>query len=413
MPRLNASYAVVAGLLALVACRPTLPEASGLSGSSTVDNGGDIITCASSASSPFEGIYTLDYVATYDAHIGTGDDPTGSYEELISRLQTLVDAKLPELSSSLASYLSLVENGDESQARVWHGSVLSPANLNDEDLRHITFTDNCKKTVGGASLPNLTQMVDRRYRIDTDVLKIHYYYDYNRFQQMKSELPLQAAYLVLHEWLWDFSDNAWISRQINRLLQSRATESMSSNDVHRILRSYGVTGDEAGNIGVPTGRTERLQEIFEANPACDFSHRSLIEFFPDTGREVFAAGAGKSYNLVVPASTTSTLGDNICGLAVTLGARGRGGQANLDLRIARGQGTYPTSVGAGANQTSEFLVSATCTETDCMHKQGELRDLLTRRGSVGSNWTLTITNNSSSAAEVLVPYLLLVKMREP
>ncbi len=395
-------------LLGIVVTAAACSQASSLShlnpGGSIVGNGGDIITCTSSGESPFSGDYTLDYFATFDPRKGTSDDPTGSYDELLDRVARLVHAKLPELAPSLDAYLALAESRDESQVRIWRGLTASPTDLKDEDIRGL-ISENCKESRDGIKVPNLKQMVDRRYKIDSDVPKVYYYYDYDKFQELKNERPLQAAYLMIHEWIWDFSDSAWVSRSVNRLLQSKSTEQMTSDAVRRSVRAYGITGDEGGYIGVPTGRTAKLQQIFSQNPACDFSHRTVHEFFPESGREVFAAGEQRTFNLTVPADVTQTLGQKICGVALAFGYKGR-----LDLNLQRGVGVYHASYSGGSTAT-EALLSATCNEIDCLHRSGELADLYQPRGIAGSRWSIQLASNGGEA-EMIVPYLLLVKMRE-
>ncbi len=378
-------------------------------GGSIVGNGGDIITCSRSANNHWDGDYTLDYYATYDPGVGTSNDPSGSYEELLDRVARLVRAKVPELSQSLDGFLALAESRDESQPRIWTGLTASPTNLKDEDIREL-IKENCKETRDGIKVPNLTQMVDRLYKVDSNIPKVYYQYDHDKFQQLKRDRPLQAAYLMIHEWIWDFSDNAFISRRVNRLLQSKSTESMSSDELRRSIRALGITGDEGGYIGRSTGRTAKLQALFGDNPGCDFSHRAIYEFFPASGREVFTPRDGsRTFELKVPLEASEILGDKICGMALAFGYKG-----SVDLRLTRGarmaiDGSYSSS------GLSEKILSATCvydpeTPRRCLNMTGELELLHIPHGFAGSRWSITVASGGGEA-EMIVPYLLLVKMR--
>lgn len=394
-------------VLTASACSST-PETSQLKpGGTIVGNGGDIITCSPSGNNHWNGDYTLDYYATWDPGVETRDDPSGTYEELLARVARLVRAKVPELSPSLDGFLALAESRDRSQVRVWEGLSASPTNLRDEDIRGL-IKENCKETRNGVKVPNLTQMVDRLYKVDSDVPKIYYQYDYAKFQELKRERPLQAAYLMIHEWIWDFSDNAFISRKVNRLLQSVSTESMSSDDVRRAIRALGITGDEDGYIGRSTGRTAKLQAIFGDNPGCDFSHRAIYEFFPESGREVVTShDDARTFNLVVPRESSDILGDKICGIALAFGYKG-----SVDLQLKRGPAPFDGSYSSGS--VTEKIVSATCdhdprTPRRCLNISGELADLHLPQGFAGSRWSITLSSDSSG--EMIVPYLLLVKMR--
>lgn len=395
-----------------LACSPVQETFSNTKvGGSIVDNGGDLITCVASPDNAFEGDYTLDYVATYDPDVGTREDPTGDYEEQLDRLSRLFRAKLPELSRKWEDYKALLESRDQSKPRVWYGRYHGPTDLKDEDIRG-QITKNCKEMRGGVLAPNLTQMVDRRYIVDADVPKIHYFYDTDRFQTLKSDLPLQAAYLALHEFLWDFSDNAWVSRSINRFLMTKATEQLSPDEVRRTIRSYGVTGDEDGYIGASMGRMRRLQEKFEANSACDFSRRVLVEFFPTSGKESFDQGESRDYSLVVPRNASEILGPKICGVALTFGYRGNGGSATLQASLKRGNGVHSSSHSAGSS-TGDAMFWAMCSDFECVNRQGPLEEVFQPRNTAGSSWMLTAGHGGGSgAAEMIVPYLLFVKLRE-
>ena len=120
---------------------------------------------------------------------------------------------------------------------------------------------------------------------------------------------------------------------------------------------------------------------------------------------MFAAGEQRTFNLTVPADVTQTLGQKICGVAIAFGYRGR-----LGLDLQRGVGVHHATYSGGSAST-EALLSATCDATDCLHRSGELADLHQPRGFAGSRWSIKV-GSAGGEAEMIVPYLLLVKMRE-
>src|SRR5688572_21845721 len=121
MKPLRLPLAVLLLLCALSGCAKAPPSTSTLAGGVIVDSGGDLIRCGTSNDAVLTGDFTLDYVLTYDARVGTTRDPAEqSWPELEARIRRLVSDKLPEIAPSLDAYLDELESDDAAGVRIWH-----------------------------------------------------------------------------------------------------------------------------------------------------------------------------------------------------------------------------------------------------------------------------------------------------
>jgi hypothetical protein len=399
------------------AATPSLP-ASGSQGSH-IDNGGDVITCAqdddlASSGRPYftPGTYTLDYVLAYDPRVGTTEDPQGAWPSQQRRIQDLVRTKVPELEDGLTEYLQALESGSESGVRVWKASSLPLADIADEDIVQ-QVPDNCKVVRDGKLVPNLQQMVRRRYLIDADVPKVFYLYDHQRMAQLKATLPLQYAYLVTHEWLWDYADGAWANRSVNRILQSTATAAMTATEVRQAVRSYGITGDEGGFLGQPSPRLAEMRAEYEANPLCQFERRASAEFLADNGRDALVPGETRLFELHVP-DLKPTVGSKACGFSLLFSHRALSGSGGIDVALERGPASIPFSLSSSTGALRQELLTGMCRGGLCIEQDGPLKKLLTYQSFGQSRWRLRVTNRATSTGkvEVVLPYFVFVKMRD-
>ena len=383
--------------------RANVTDASSLFGGegSIVDNGGDIIHCRSQAGSAFSGDYNLDYVMTHNP--AAPDEPEeDTWPELRARTIRLISEKSPQMAASLVAYLDRLESSDQTQIRVWHGSTMGLSDLQDEGLLN-QIAENCKTIRNGKTVPDLMQMVRRRYLEDSGVNKVFYYYDHAKFQDLKNRLPLQFSYLVIHEWLWDYADSPWANRSVNHLIHSKSSEAMSPGQFQTAMRSYGIEGDEGNFVGKQSGTTDLLRQKFSLSPACDFERRLIIEFAPDTGR-VILDGSDVSLEATVE-DPQQRLGGLICGIALVAGAGSTSGApASIIISIKLGAASF--------DKTSSGNISLTgiCREEECFNKDGELGSMVFKNNFLGHRWLLNL--RSDVPAYVVTPRLVLIGARQ-
>ncbi len=188
--------------------------------------GGDVVSCkADPKVSRYDGLYTLDYLLTRKDDFNENADEKFRF---IAHNTTAIDATLliakkleevsPSAAKSLRSFLFFVENenwehtsNDASEIfRVW---VSAPRLTEYEDEDFITdIPANCYKDNGER---NISQIVLREDVNST----IIYHYNRPLFTELKAN-ALQMSYLLVHEWLRDYTVHASIIQNVNRYIHS-------------------------------------------------------------------------------------------------------------------------------------------------------------------------------------------------
>jgi hypothetical protein len=399
------------------ACSPDhSPDVSQLlNGSGTiVDNGGDKLTCRSGGSNPFQGDYTLDHIVTYDPTLGFQDDPQlPDWASHRARVETFLAEKLPAALPSFRSYADLLGSSDDAQARIWKASALGLTDLRDEGLIQ-QLPDHCLRTTSdGVRVPAITQMVRRREVTTASTRKIFYYYDHAEFEQMKRDLPLQASYLIVHEWLWDFTNSPWVNRTINRLIHSKKAESMSRSDFEQHLKSLGVQVDGAGRPGPSGALEDQLERSFRANPVCNYDDRFTVELqrFDRVNRIVLEPGDKREFKVTVPADLLPAPDWKACGFGLMMTHQATSdGSSQLAMKLWRGVSIpFDRSFQSGSTPRQNYF-HGQCDDHRCLRRSGELQDVVTPANFGNSRWNLAFTNNGSATVELLAPYFVFAGM---
>jgi hypothetical protein len=394
----------------LAACSTLLAASTSFAGSGGFigENGGDFLNCEPASGSNFSGQFALDYVLTYDSHVGRAEDPAeASFDELTARTTRILETKAPELADSWKGYLALLQNSDPAQPRVWHAAGSGLADLKDEQLSR-QIDANCKISKDGALVPNLNQMVRRSYYIDANGLKIFYDYDQRTFDDARVANPLQLSYLAVHEWLWDFVREPNANRWVNRLIHSKRVETMSRGDVRTYLMSYSVSTDEHGQIGHVGPQEAKLQHQAQEAEACDPTKRIAVPFPAEAGRFIVEPGKTVSFE-----TTTKRLGDDwpqgICGVGVLYShSLASGVDADVTVTVHRGGAPLPRSFHVGQGSFGQELLTGFCADEFCDEREGDLAFFF-KPGEIGKQtWSIdvSVTGASRGSVEISYPYLV-------
>jgi hypothetical protein len=201
-----------------------------------VGNGGDLIQCRPSTENPFAGTLSLDYVLTYQED-ELSAPPT--LDASLDRISRLLLEKVPTLHESFRKFrASLFNASNPSFPYLWIPVADGLVNVHDEDLNAAErVPDNCRD---GDLIP-LAQAVIRQDPAVTGAgsVVIHKYMA-NALKKLAAESPLQASFLLVHEWLWNLSDNVHRNRMIDRFLHSAALEAMSAEETQAFLKELGL-----------------------------------------------------------------------------------------------------------------------------------------------------------------------------
>jgi hypothetical protein len=406
----------VLSFVVLQACENAPQLSDLLNGSGTViDNGGDKLTCADSSGALFKGDYTLDYIVTYDPTLGISDDPDLSdWTAHRARIEEFLKDKLPSALASFQSYADSIGNSDDSGNRIWKASAFDLTDLADEGLIQ-QLPENCLRTNDlGKKVPNTTQMVRRREVTTSTTRKVFYYYDYAKFEALKTDLPLQASYLIVHEWLWDFTNSPWVNRTINRLIHSKRAESMSKEDFTQHLKALGVQISGTGRPG-PSGASENdLDKSFRANPVCNFDDRLTVELqrFDRLNRIIIEPGQTKEFLLSVPADLLPSTSWKACGMALMVTHQATGiGNSKVNLHIQRGHSFFDRILSISTDAPRQNFFSGQCTDAQCHNRSGDLAEVVTPSTFGNSNWRIKFSNLGTSEVELLAPYMVFAGMK--
>ncbi len=231
-------------LLLLFAVVLTLSISQFSHASGTVLNGGDAVQCGYAEFPPKPGYYSLDYLLTLDPEAPPLYE-VKSIEESLQRLNALMKMKLPELHRSFEIFMRNFLNRDMKRTHLWQPAPHGLINIEDENMI-AQLPPACRVTHDKVSLiqavvrqtPAFTRMPAHTvFAFDTEVLK-----------HMKERLPLQLSFLLVHEWLWEFSNHVVTNRMVNRLLHSQDFERMSRDQLVNFFKQISFSAPNAEQI---------------------------------------------------------------------------------------------------------------------------------------------------------------------
>jgi hypothetical protein len=374
----------------------------------------------------------LDYVVTFDQLLGAGDDvEAATWEDHRARIEAFLADKMPGALASFQAYANLIGNTDESKERVWQAPPDGLSILSNQGLVE-RIPSNCTRSAsGGGTEPDLTQIVLRREVTTDTTTKVYYIYDAQRFNQMRQEQPLQFAYLIVHEWLWDFTDNPWIDRQINHLIHTKHGAAMTRAQFSSSLKALGVDVEGSGQVGPQGPEEQALRQTFANHPLCNMDQRFSFELmrYDPVNRIILGPGEMREFPVQVPSDLLPPVqrGDggaddfSACGFAFMMTYRGTGGDSvPFHFELWRGVAKFERDLAAPSttDPQQEFYAGMCAGDNPlCIERDGDLAELLTPQNFQQSKWTLRVTNNGSPGSgggvELLAPYFVFVQMRQP
>jgi hypothetical protein len=187
-----------------------------------VENGGDTVFCRVGGDNNLVGYFSLDYLLTYQVRNNNADVVDRSWDESKARISRLLAAKFPALRHSFDEFTALILSSDLESTRIWHEAGFGLEDISDERILR-KLPPNCVQR-NEAGTPEMIQSVIRTSRPDATVFQ----YDYEIIENLQRNAPLQFSFLMVHEWLWDFTDDVNVIRDINRLIHSNQFEGFTT-----------------------------------------------------------------------------------------------------------------------------------------------------------------------------------------
>jgi len=209
-------------------------------GGSTVGNGGDLVECQNPVSQVKE-YKSLDYLLTLRSPADTDQLTVHTLVESLSLIQNLLNKKIPELAPSFQNFVKFLWNESLSNPIVWEQTAFGIIPISDEEIGSAhRVPDYCRNDNKKEKSISLIQAVIRlKERFSKTDAKRFYAYNPGLIRFVEKSDPLQISFLLVHEWLWDFSTNVERNRRINRLFHSPSFHSLSSENIKSQFQSLG------------------------------------------------------------------------------------------------------------------------------------------------------------------------------
>jgi hypothetical protein len=237
----------------------TLASASAQAGG-IVGNGGQSILCTADAANRFNGYYHRDYLLGEAAQGNFSDAalrPVSNWADSSEQIGAVIARYLPELSASFENFRHFVfakPDGSSINGRIrWWVAIDEefpvPVDLADYGVP-ANFPGNCLQqmerdiTVGGIPVHTTVSVVfphktvDRTVLIDQPDTKLTLYrYVPSLIRRLD---PMNLSFLLLHEWLWDLTQDPVVNQRVNWFLHSKDFTSMGQDQIRNELRELGL-----------------------------------------------------------------------------------------------------------------------------------------------------------------------------
>lgn len=201
-------------------------------------NGGSVVVCSPSALNSLNGMYSVDYVLTMPEAIA--DDRQlyvpRNWEDSAARIWKILAEKAPYLLESFDDFRESYRNrGNLVSGRIWESAPYGVTTILEQGAVALV-PNNCLDRGHFQSV----QAIVRQYSDYTGSKLIVYKYVPAVLDGLEVQDPLQLSFLLVHEWLWDLSDNPDRNRRLNRFFHSRGIETMSVVEFDHTLNVLGL-----------------------------------------------------------------------------------------------------------------------------------------------------------------------------
>lgn len=193
-------------------------------------NGGDVIRCFG-----HERLFSLDYVMTQGS-FGKKVNvvPFTKIQSSTARISNLLKNKWPELSVSFDEFMFDFQNQSVTSKKYnWFKTVDGLDDIFDEKFAQAPIPTSCR----GGSMNGTIAVSQAIVRTVSQTGVINFEYDPEIITHLSK---LQLSFLLVHEWLWNFSDSVTDNRKINYFLHSNLFEQVTEAQAKTMLTQFGL-----------------------------------------------------------------------------------------------------------------------------------------------------------------------------
>ncbi|MBL7544783.1 MAG: hypothetical protein JNL11_13280 [Bdellovibrionaceae bacterium] len=202
----------------------------------SVGNGGDLVQCRPQPGSPFNGHYSLDFLVTYQISSQYKVLPTASLQQSLDRIYKNLTLKVPTIAKNFYDFARNYKNTTNFMEKyIWEIAQFGLADLKDERIVSL-FPPNCVSD----NKVQLIQTIIRQVRDHHGDTKVIFKYDPRIIDPLEKANPLQVSFLLVHEWLWNYTANVEVLRKVNWFLHTNAFDMLSATEVTKQLAGLGI-----------------------------------------------------------------------------------------------------------------------------------------------------------------------------
>lgn len=213
--------------------------------------GGDIVKCNGTKEEQLNGHYALDYALM----IGRGgakhelNPNVKDWDEYESYLLEILDEKSAKLKTSFKDFAKSTQQirfcgflpcdttiASKRHHRIWNGAQLKLENLPDEG-NLLRLPKECKKQLSSTQ-PGWRVAVKQaivRHQFGPRIT-----YNYDGVLKFVKHAPYQFSFLLVHEWLRDFTQDPEVIRNITWFLHSNEVLDLNADEFNNRLKSLGL-----------------------------------------------------------------------------------------------------------------------------------------------------------------------------
>ena len=204
--------------------------------------GGDAILCNDQKYYSYDYVLTEGSKGTLDSNLLNKTDPISILKTISSNMRRLI----PPMADSLDDFIQSVQStqfdlGSPNRIWLWGSNPLT--RIHDESKMRIP--ELCRDTKGA---PQIIQAV---IRYKTAVGVVQYNSNGDFLAKLEENSPLQVSFLYVHEWLRDYTNDATVIMNVDRLLHETAWTNATALELLNVLRKYGLDSTKVLNPPLP------------------------------------------------------------------------------------------------------------------------------------------------------------------
>jgi hypothetical protein len=211
-------------------------------------HGGAGVSCSASNYNNFDGFYMLDYVLMRGGE-GTGVYPypdafaeMSEYNQILDWIYNNIVSKLPVFANDFSEFRRYIFTDDLNSPIRWYPQRRLPR-IWDQGLGRRRWQSEEEINFRSRALPTncpFRMIVQTAVKYRSDDGDVSFGYVPRLVNLLAASGPLQVSFLVVHEWLRSYTNDAEPIRRANRLFHSTAIVELDQQQLRDLLHEIGI-----------------------------------------------------------------------------------------------------------------------------------------------------------------------------